>query len=260
MMDDDNLMELDPFLLFINSIRSNQTKQKYQSRLTTFFNFIALPNATLDERCKIFIDKSKENSNYPLSCSFKFIIYLKERMERKEIVVSTIYNYLKPIKLLCEMNDIQVKWKKVTAGLPKERKYAEDRAPTIEEIQKLIEYPDRRIKSIILIMISSGIRLGAWDDLKHKHIQPVEKDGKVIAAKIIVYAGSDEQYYSFISPEAYKELDEWIDFRRKSGEKITDESWLMRNFWDVITPSGGPRGLISVPKKLKSSGIKSLIE
>jgi hypothetical protein len=33
-------------------------------------------------------------------------------------------------------------------GLPKEKKYAEDRAPTIEEIQKLLEYPDRRIKVI----------------------------------------------------------------------------------------------------------------
>ena len=33
-------------------------------------------------------------------------------------------------------------------GLPKEKKYAEDRAPTIEEIQKLLKYPDRRIKVI----------------------------------------------------------------------------------------------------------------
>lgn len=107
-------MELDPFLLLINSIRSNQTRQKYQSRLTTFFDFIELPDAPLEERCKIFIDKSKENPNYPLNCSFKFIVYLKEIMERKEIVVSTIYNYLKPIKLLCEINDIQVKWKKIT--------------------------------------------------------------------------------------------------------------------------------------------------
>jgi integrase len=49
-------------------------------------------------------------------------------------------------------------------GLPKEKKYAEDRAPTIEEIQKLLEYPDRRIKVIILTMISCGMRLGAWND------------------------------------------------------------------------------------------------
>lgn len=33
---------------------------------------------------------------------------------------------------------------------------ANDRAPEIEEIQKLIEYPDRRIKPIFWIMISSG--------------------------------------------------------------------------------------------------------
>ena len=93
-------MELDPFLLFVNSIRSNQTRQKYQSRLTTFFNFIALPDATLDKRCKIFIDNCRSNPRYPLNCTFRFIVNLKERMERKEIVVSTIYNYLKPIKLL----------------------------------------------------------------------------------------------------------------------------------------------------------------
>ena len=44
-------------------------------------------------------------------------------------------------------------------------------------------------------MVSAGIRLGAWDDLKWKHIQTFEKDGEIVAAKIIVYAGSDGQYY-----------------------------------------------------------------
>jgi integrase len=261
-MTDDSFMELDPYLLFINSIRSEQTKRKYQGRLNTFFDFIALPNVSQAERCKVFIDKSKENPNYPLNCSFKFIMHLKERMDRKEIVVSTINNYLKPIKLLCKINDIPVKWEKITMGLPKERKYAEDRAPTIDEIQKLIEYPDRRIKAIILTMSSSGIRVGAWDDLKWKHIKPIEQGGNIVAAaaKIIVYAGSDEQYYSFISAEAYQALDEWMNFRKKSGEKVTDESWLMRNLWDVTTPTGGPRGLISIPRKLQHAGVKSLIE
>ena len=47
-------------------------------------------------------------------------------MEKKEIVVSTLVNCLKPIKLLYEINNIQVKWRKITIGLPKERKYAED--------------------------------------------------------------------------------------------------------------------------------------
>jgi hypothetical protein len=52
-------------------------------------------------------------------------------------------------------------------------------------------------------MASSGIRLRAWYYLKWKHIIPVREDnGNVLAAKIIVYAGEDDEYYSFITPEA----------------------------------------------------------
>jgi hypothetical protein len=55
-------------------------------------------------------------------------------------------------------------------------------------------------------MASSGIRLGAWDYLLWEHITPIYKDGKFIAAKIIVYAGDQEQYFSFVTPEAFSEL------------------------------------------------------
>jgi hypothetical protein len=46
------------------------------------------------------------------------------------------------------MNDLVLSWKKVARGMPKGRQAANDRAPTIEELQKLLEYPDRRIKTI----------------------------------------------------------------------------------------------------------------
>jgi hypothetical protein len=82
--------------------------------------------------------------------------------------------------------------------MPKGRKYANDRAPTIEEIRKIVEYPDRRIRPIIYTMASSGIRLGAWDFLRWRDISPMIKDGKIIAAKITVYAEEDEEYFSFI--------------------------------------------------------------
>jgi len=47
------------------------------------------------------------------------------------------------------MNEISIPWKRVTKGLPKARNYADDRAPTIEEIRKITEYPDSRIKPIV---------------------------------------------------------------------------------------------------------------
>jgi hypothetical protein len=80
-----------------------------------------------------------------------------------------------------------VNWKLVTRGMPRGKHAANDRAPTIEEIKKLLEYPDRRIKPIVLMMISSGIQIGVFDYLKFKHIIPLkDEDGKIIAAKMIV--------------------------------------------------------------------------
>jgi hypothetical protein len=63
------------------------------------------------------------------------------------------------------MNDLVFNRKKITRGMPRVRQVANDRAPTKEEIQKLIEYPYRRIKPIVCTMASSGIRIGARDYL-----------------------------------------------------------------------------------------------
>ena len=148
-------------------------------------------------------------------------------------------------------------------GFRQEEERANDRAPTLEEIQKLVEYPDRRIKPIIYTMVSSGIRIGAWDYLQWKHISPISNNttGEINAAKILVYPGDREQYYTFITPEAYNELKEWMDFRAGYGEKVSGESWVMRDLWQTTNMNYGAKfGLATFPKKLKSSGIKRLIE
>jgi wyosine [tRNA(Phe)-imidazoG37] synthetase (radical SAM superfamily) len=56
-------------------------------------------------------------------------------------------------------------------------------------------------------------------------------DGELVSAKIIVYAGEDDQYYSFITSEAYLALKKCIDFHESYGEKITGEFWLMCDLW-----------------------------
>jgi len=110
------------------------------------------------------------------------------------------------------MNDLILNWKKISRGLPEGRRPANDRAPSIEEIRRLLEYPDRRIKAIIFTMVSSGIRIDAWDCLRWKDVIPLsDRRGEVIAAKLTVYGGDSEEYYAFVTPEAYILLKEWIE-------------------------------------------------
>ena len=85
-------------------------------------------------------------------------------------------------------------------------------------------------------MCSSGVRLGAWEYMQWKHVTPItdEKTGQIIAAKLLVYPGEIEQYFTYCTPEAYNALKDWMDYRALHGEQITGESWLMRNMWRTM--------------------------
>jgi hypothetical protein len=77
----------------------------------------------------------------------------------------------------------------------------------------------------------------------------------------MIYPGDSEEYYCFITTEAYIALKDWMNYRSKHGENITSDSWLMRDLWQTTEMNYGAKfGVATYPKKLKSSGIKSLLE
>jgi hypothetical protein len=252
-----------PYRMFRYSIRNELTRRYYERRLVRFFDYIdLLPNLESEKRFNAFAQQGLESFSWALNKIIAFLQFQKDRSEKGEITPATLGNFVKAIKLFCEISDIQIPWKKITRGLPRAREAANDRAPTVEEIKKLIEYPDRRIKPIILVMTSSGIRIGSWEYLRWKHVVPLYNEKNcLLAAKIIVYAGDIEEYYSFITPEAYNSLSEWMKFRAAYGEAINGDSWLMRDLWQITNSDYGKKtGLAVYPKKLKTAGIKSIIE
>ena len=245
-------IENDPLSMFMYGLRAKETRRQYPKRLKVFMDYCSLDGCIEHQAKELFL-RAKDNNIWLQSMLIKFIEVQKQRVKQGEILESTIRNYYKATKLFCEMNDIVLNWKKITKGLPRGRQAANDRAPTIEEIQKLVEYPDRRIKAIVYTMISSGIRLGSFDFLKWKHIIPMYNEyGELGASKVIVYAGDNEEYYSFITPEGYMSLKDWMDFRASYGENITGESWLMRDLWQTTnTDSRYRNGLATYPSRLK---------
>jgi hypothetical protein len=107
-------------------------------------------------------------------------------------------------------------------------------------------------------MVSSGIRVGAWDYLHWGNIRPIEQGDKIVAARMLVYGDEDDSYLTYITPSAYRELAEWMKYREESGEIITDDSWVMRDLWDTQVKIS--KGLVTIPKKLTSIGVKRLME
>lgn len=187
----------------------------------------------------------------------------KARCDRKEITAGTLKNYYKPLRVFCETNDIPISWAKITRGFPRSRKFAQDRAPTPEEIRKLLEYPDRRIKPVVLLMASSGIRVGAWDFLKWGHVEPLydENHENLLAARMTVYAGENDEYKTFITPEAYNSVKQWMDLRAEHGEKISANSWIMRNLFELaLLKPNAHCGLASLPRQLKASGVRNMLK
>ncbi len=154
---------------------------------------MGIEGLNLQEKLYNLYEKSKSDIEWLQDSLIDFIVFQKERVSRGEITESTIPNYYKPVKLFCDMNNIIITWKLVTRGMPSGNHAADDRAPTIDEITQILKYPDVRIKPIILTMMSSGIRIGAWNCLQWKHIVPITNPDNsiavVTAAKIIIYAG-----------------------------------------------------------------------
>ena len=258
-------------------LNSPETQRQYPKRLKLLFDHVGLngggggDSSSLEAQGQAFLDKTRENPQWAQEKIIDFIHFHKQRVLRKELAAGTLTNFFVAIKLFCEMNDITtINWKRLSRALPRAKSYSSnDRAPTLEEIRRLVEYPDRRIKPIVYAMASGGFRLGAWDYLRWKHITPItnneEKNGELlVAAKVLIYAGEPEEYYTFITPEAYTALKDWMEFRALHGEKITGESWVMRNTWRTADikrweRSGGNSGLATYPKKLRSGAIKKIL-
>jgi hypothetical protein len=261
----------DAFSRFMYGIKSDETRRIYVSKLELFFDFYKIEGKDIRQKSENFFQYTRKGKNTSQKISdlvINYIYFHIQRAQKNEISRGTVRNFYKPIKLFCEMNNIILNWKIISKGIPMGAQNANDRIPSEAEILEVLKYPDRRIKPVLYTMISSGIRIGAWEWLKWKNIIPIYDQGKsIIAAKIIVYDGEPDQYFSFITPEAYYSLKEWMEFREKQGEKVTKESYLMRDIWNTgkifmgskeSNLTKGTTGNVTLPKKADANAIRQI--
>jgi integrase len=167
---------------------------------------------------------------------------------------------------------------KVRMELPPDESTHRDRPYTVDEIRKMLSVCHRaRDKVIILLLTSTGMRIGAIHSLKMRDLQPKETSaagsdsGGAAAGGSKVYMVSvyssfpSDTYVTPCSPECATAIDEYLEERTsRADEVLKADSPLIRNLYDIkkraVKPLTKPGVLYLVNRIVKESGIKSAFQ
>jgi integrase len=134
---------------------------------------------------------------------------------------ATIQSLISPIFTFYLLNDVVLNRKKVQRYLGEYKRLVKDKAYTSEQIQTALQSADARMRMIILILSSSGCRIGALPALTLGNLTKIKlKDYDLY--KVTFYEGTNNEYYSFTTRECARTgIDSYLSYRQRCGEKLS---------------------------------------
>ena len=231
---------------WLDGKRSDSTKKLYACHMVLFCRFY---HTDPDKLVKLNPEKIKQ-------MVIDYILQLKKKCRNSagkpkmgEISVNSIKLYLTGIQSFLEEHEIILPWKKIAKYCPED--VSNDyRSYTRREISKLLSIADLRDRCIILLMASSGIRVGAIPNLTIKSLKPLDQG----LGLLTVYGESRKsRYVSLVTPECRSTINAYFEERRKRGEKLTEESYLIRDKYSMYSTR------INNPKAPKAASINAQI-
>ena len=150
---------------------------------------------------------------------------------------STVRSYYLAVKQFYQSNEITLNWPiiKDYLGIISNVKRDYDMPYTYEEIHKMLDNSDERERAIILLLASTGMRRGALPELKYGDLKWIDQ---YQIYEITVYSGFKEEYITYCSMECAYYINLYLDFRRRSGEQITKQSYLIRKQFETANKQG----------------------
>ena len=216
------------FRKFIKVPSSAKSKETYAYKIQRFMRYATEFKYVKHE--EDFESLLNYNSEEITDILEEFVNYLEGQGLVRESVKST----LAAPELFFEMNRKLWLKKIVRRSMQNPDRVQGGRAPaTTEDIQNMLKYCERSIRkqSIIHFLGCTGIRPSALVDpvLRIKHLvsmpnlnNPINQPHYCYGIK--VYDDSKEGYWAFLTPEARKIIDRYLNGRKLNGEKLDDES------------------------------------
>ena len=210
-----------PMELFYQGIKAEETRDKYTRTLRHVLCGILeeILDGDFEERVEQFVKYGRENPEWMRDLMLSISKKLRRRTQLSRdhpdyFNPVSFGNYFKPVKKLLEMNDVVISWKRVYATFPELDNVSDSRGWERNEIQRMLHFAKGTMdRAIILLAASSGIRAGGfdlrWDDLIpiYRNGDGLGFEGETLACAMIrVYRGTSAEYPGFITPEAYRAL------------------------------------------------------
>lgn len=193
---------------------------------------------------------------------------------RKSKSSASIMMYLSAIRKFYMLNDISLNWERIHSYEGEHEKVAEDRPYTHSEVQQMISHTTIRNKAIILMLWSSGVRVGAIPLMRIRDLEPIDKYN---IYRVRVYPKSKKSIYrTYCSPECRAAVDNYLAWRKRWADKLDEDEPLFRQDFD--TSSFAPPQMIdgsrsrkeirpikvntvrwAIHKVLKNIGMRSLL-
>ena len=201
-----------------DGLKSQATKETYR---IGFNQFISITIKNNDLRVLLNTKQGVIES--------KIISHIEYLRDTKKLKYWSIQVYCSAILHFFEMNDYYVNTKKIKRFLPSDdsENYSGDRPYSMSEIQQILGRCDIRSRVIVLLMLSTGMRVGAIPSLRVGDIKKFDEQNLYL---IWVYNNSKkDRYYTFCTPECARAIEEYMEYRKRFGEELRDKSPLIRN-------------------------------
>jgi integrase len=109
--------------------------------------------------------------------------------------------------------------KKVSRYLGEYKHVVRDQAYTMEQIETALQTADTRTRMMILLLVSTGARIGSLSSLVFRNIRRIPEYGLY---RITFYEDTNSENYTFTTREcATTGIDNYLLYRQRSGERIT---------------------------------------
>jgi site-specific recombinase XerD len=204
---------------FINSLKSEETKAVYKKCLGYYllhYNHI--------------IKRVDDLVTLPVTESEKMLVDYLLGLKHDNLSSSYINLHFCAIKHFYFMNDVRINKEKIGKFLGEPKKKNVDRGYTHEEIKQLLDVADLRMKVVITVLASTGMRIGGFARLKLSHVKKIPEYG---IYKFTVYENTNEECFPFCTPECTGYIDSYFEYRKRCGEQLTDDSYFIREQFDV---------------------------